>query len=133
MNEKGSSWWRIVEPTWRWKAAGLTLRASKRRSERDGGVGDMYLADLADTLSVFCSSHVISGHGVLQSYLKHLKLFSVVEVRKERCAAPSCGAAVMFIAQATTFGEEDKVPCGVRNNPAPDIPGIREVTCVNMD
>lgn len=78
------------------KLQDFTLRASKRRCERDGGVGDMYLAGLADTLSVFCSSHVIRDHRVLHSYLKHLELFSVVEVRKERCAAPSCGAAVML-------------------------------------
>lgn len=56
----------------------------------------MYLVGWAHTLSVFCSRHVISDHGVLQSYLKHLELFSVVEVRKERWAAPSRGAAVIL-------------------------------------
>lgn len=43
----------------------------------------MYLADLAHTLLVSCSRHVVRDHGVLQSYFKHLELFSVVEVRKE--------------------------------------------------
>ena len=53
-----------MEATWRWKAAGRTLQASKRRCERGGDAGDMYLVGLAHALSALSLKSCDSGHCV---------------------------------------------------------------------